>query len=966
FLRLVTLGEGVEDTRRRVRRTELATMTKDTQHPTTDDQLPATRASLELDHVIATYGQYRLLTLDNDPATRLPTVEVAHEALIRTWTRLRQWLDASRDDLRLQRRMTTAAAEWVASGHERSFLASGARLEQLAAWADETHLALNAEEREYLSASLAERAAQQAQEAIRKRHEATLERRSRTFLQALVGVALLAAVVGIGLSIFAFGQRQIAVDNEKLALQSADVAATAQAQAQSEAERAKQQEAIAKQQETLANTSFNEARDRALASGSQAAFTQGNLDLALPLAMTIADKPDPQPFAEKALVDVVQSPGTRQVYPIPGTAAQGHKGIINTVAFSPDGTRAVSGGRDDHILILWDLDTGNELQRFVGHTLDVRQAVFLPDGKQILSASTDGTLILWDIATGKALRTFKQHKDEVKGVALRPNGTQFMSVGLDTRVLLWNINCSQPTQSECDTPIREFKGHTQEVNQVAFTSDGKRAITASQDGILFLWDVEAGQLIRQIEPQEGRNELRGIAFLPDDRHVLAGGASGDMTEWDTETGQPVRVFKGHNRTLYDIAVSKDGKRALSGSTDNTVILWDVQNGSIIHQFHGHGGYIREVAFNPQNESQAISCSADGTLRLWYLDSPVERRRLDGPGQIHAGSFSSDGRSVVTGAEKKDSGVGELQLWDATTGELRFDKSYQGRGVKAVAFSPDGTTILAGGDKHDGSLTLVDAKTGQFIRTFTAKTFGVNALAFTPDGKRALSGSIIPPAEEVKANPALTNTMLMLWDVATGAPIRQFQGLTDSANGLVFLPGGTQVLVATGPNLGIWDIETGQRVLDFKKRHKSNINALALSTDGKVAVSGARDKFFIVWDVATGAQLWTSEAQDSEISGIAISKDGRYVLTAVQKDVLMWDVKTQQKVRQFLGHREIVNDVAFSPDERLIVSASADGTARIWQLDPLVDMVAWAKKNLYIPALSCDQKQTYKLDSTNCT
>src|SRR4030095_8577596 len=100
--------------------------------------------------------------------------------------RRRQWLDASRDDLRLQRRMTTAAAEWAGSGHDRSFLASGARLGQPAILGGETHLALNAEERDYLNASLAERDAQQAQEEARKAREATLERRSRTFLRALL------------------------------------------------------------------------------------------------------------------------------------------------------------------------------------------------------------------------------------------------------------------------------------------------------------------------------------------------------------------------------------------------------------------------------------------------------------------------------------------------------------------------------------------------------------------------------------------------------------------------------------------------------------------------------------------------------------------------------------------------------------------------------------------------------------
>src|SRR4029453_4730977 len=136
-----------------------------------------------------------------DPISRAPTVEVAHEALIRTWMRLRQWLDASRDGLRLGRGLASAATDWVNSGQERSFLASGVRLDQFATWAVETHLALNAEERAYLDASLAERDAQRAEEEARKGHEAHLERRSRTFLRALLAVAVAAAILGVGLSI---------------------------------------------------------------------------------------------------------------------------------------------------------------------------------------------------------------------------------------------------------------------------------------------------------------------------------------------------------------------------------------------------------------------------------------------------------------------------------------------------------------------------------------------------------------------------------------------------------------------------------------------------------------------------------------------------------------------------------------------------------------------------------------------
>src|SRR5258708_37441304 len=108
---MVALGEGTEDTRRRIVQTELSSISAEER---------------SMDDVLTAFGTYRLLTFDRDPVTRGPTVEIAHEALIREWARLRAWLDDSRDDLRIQRRLIIASDEWVSSKHDPSFLASGA------------------------------------------------------------------------------------------------------------------------------------------------------------------------------------------------------------------------------------------------------------------------------------------------------------------------------------------------------------------------------------------------------------------------------------------------------------------------------------------------------------------------------------------------------------------------------------------------------------------------------------------------------------------------------------------------------------------------------------------------------------------------------------------------------------------------------------------------------------------------
>lgn len=164
--------------------------------------------------ILQTFAAYCLLTLDYDPATRAPTVELAHEAIIREWGRLRAWLDESRADVRMQRLLAHATTEWQKSNGDSSFLLTGGRLAQFEEWASTTGLALTADERAYLEASLTERERLAAQEQERLARERRLERRSRNFLRALVIVLVLATLGAFGLTGVAVNQSNIAQANE--------------------------------------------------------------------------------------------------------------------------------------------------------------------------------------------------------------------------------------------------------------------------------------------------------------------------------------------------------------------------------------------------------------------------------------------------------------------------------------------------------------------------------------------------------------------------------------------------------------------------------------------------------------------------------------------------------------------------------------------------------------------------------
>jgi dipeptidyl aminopeptidase/acylaminoacyl peptidase len=479
----------------------------------------------------------RLIVTERDAASGRETVEVAHEALIRSWQRLRGWVDQDREFLRTRERVAAQARLWEAEGRPADRLLPPGRAlaegEDLLATrgADlEEGLA------EYIRASSAAEAS--AKEAARAAQR-------RQLLRArLVAVAML--FLAIGAAGFAYWWQ---IEREK-ALLFAD-------EAMQNSERAFKNLIMAQRNESRALAALAENE---IERGSPATAVRMAL-AALPSSLTATGRPY-APQAEGALHrSLEQLRESRRFI--------GHEGAVWSVAFSPDG-RTLATGSWDTTARLWDVETGKETAALRGHEGWVASVAFSPDGRTLATGSSDSTARLWDVETGKEIAVLRGHEGWVASVAFSADGRTLATGSLDSTARLWDV--------ETGKEIAALRGHQGEVSSVAFSSDGRTLATGSDDTTARLWDVETGKEIAVLRGHEGW--VASVAFSPDGRTLATGSLDSTARLWDVETGKEIAALRGHEREVSSVAFSPDGRALATGSGDTTAWLWPVGQGLV--------------------------------------------------------------------------------------------------------------------------------------------------------------------------------------------------------------------------------------------------------------------------------------------------------------------------------------------------------------------------------------------------
>lgn len=581
-----------------------------------------------------------------------------------------------------------------------------------------------------------------------------------------------------------------------------------------------------------------------------------------------------------------------------------------SLAFTPDGKRLAGGGfHMDKLIGIYDVATGKRLQTLAGHTeWEVDACVISPDGKLLASAGVDRQVLVWDLDTGELRHRLQSQSSRLPTLAFSPDGATLAGGGYGA-IELWDLTSGKLT--------RTLSGLSGWACTLDFSSDGAKLASGSCDWEFHRghdWTYPESQAPEQSEwrvwdlatsrpdrVEETRGRLLSVAFSPDDASLAV--AIGDAVRvYSLRADTAPRFVTSHHFGVTSVAFTSDGASIVSGSHDQTVKRSDASNGQLVWQTPGHFEWVNSVAL-----------SSDGSILA---------------------TGSSDGRFMLGTRKANASGIGPggVRLWDIRSGRLLHRLGDLAVQIMAVALSPDGRTVLAGGGSPGGKGVVHAWAVGDGAPAWSADDHEADVLSvgISPDGLLAASGSV--------------DGTVNLRDALTGAAVWKLSGHGLGASSLAFSPDGALLAVGSGDGAAIvWDVQSGRRIGVFRPRNSQAttvtgdrpMTTVAFSSDGKslaTASAGVHQTFAEparFWNVATGEM----QQEFSDISGrpMALSPDGKLLATG-GKTVRLWNAATGEPLRELEGILKRTQAIVFSQDGRVVVSGGSYGTTNVWEVD----------------------------------
>lgn len=844
FIQLVCPGEGTEDTRRVATRKEVGENNWD---------------------LVKFLADQRLVVTGWDDTEKIETVEILHEALIREWGTLREWIKANREFRIWQERLKLEIRDWENSHHNPEALLQGTRLAVAADWYKITREQLTPSQQDFITASIANQQQKLRQNKIKQ----------QLIISGLSG-GLLITLMAAG---FAWWQWQNARFNEVTALNRSSKAMLALGEdfdALLEGLRAYKK---------LNETSFSPTFDKANIQNQVNNFLKealyhvkeiNRLEKHEDEVMDVDFSPDGK------LIATVSTDRTVKIWNFQGKLLhnlKGHQDLVYRVKFSPT-ENIIATASWDGTVKLWT--TKGRFIRKLEHDGAVYGVVFFPDGKTIASADDKGYVKIWT-TQGKLITKFLAHSMPILNLSISPDGEKLATVSQDQTARIWSRN---------GKILHTLAEHDDWVWDVSFSPDSQKIATASRDHTIKLWSVK-GNFLKTLDAHT--NGVTSVSFSPNGKQIASADSDQNMIIWN-ESGERLQTLTtGHEDWLWSLKYSPDGKTIATASKDGTVKLWQIQGKKYYIQ-QAHYDAIFSVSFS-LDDKEYTTASKDGTVKQWkrsggLIKTLTLENASDKTWFTHA-SFSRDGQKIAGATDD-----GTVVIWNRQGETITTFSAHPQKWIWQVNFIADDKMIVTA--SHDGTVKFWSL-TGKLLQTIAAHKMdkgedgeGVNGINWSPNGKIIATAGWDKKAKLWTREGKAIQTLI---DEDTEYTNTTNTTHKDGVHSISFSPDGKIIVTASqDKTVKIWT--AAGKLIKTLEGHKAPVFRIQFSPDGNKFATASFDQTVKLWSL-DGGELKEYTGHSDHVTSIDFSGDGNHLISADKKgNVIIWDLKFQQN--QLLG------------------------------------------------------------------
>jgi WD40 repeat protein len=568
-----------------------------------------------------------------------------------------------------------------------------------------------------------------------------------------------------------------------------------------------------------------------------------------------------------------------------------------------------------------------------GHAEVVYDAMFLPDGRSLVTASFDQTLKLWDIGTKTPVRTMEGHTGIVLTVDVSKDGTTIASGASDNTIKLWDVPKNDP--------VKTLAAHTAAGSAIAVSLDGLSFATGDETGVVRIWTVADGKQAFEVKLTAG---VTTLAWRRDNKQVAAGLANGSIVIVNPADGKIAGELGAHVGAVTGLQFSSNNTQLYSTGADGMAKRWPTTVVPVIEGFK-EAKAVNSMTLHPSG-TFVVTATANG-VHVWNRADGKYLRSLEGvTGDVAAASYSTNGAQVAIGGADKI-----VRTFDPNSAKLvKAFPALPGK-VTAVAITPNLQTVIGADDT--GAIKLFKAADATEDKALAGAVGAIHAMTLTSNGTQLIAGGddktvriwTLADGKEIRKvvfkhkiralSLSSNNTLLAvglengsipLLTVANGTQTGELIGHSRMITGLSFNTTQTQLVSSAKDGCRLWDLKSSKTGQLFPG-HTGSVTAVQFQRDNKTVVTSGIDGKI---RIAQMAIQMLHVADEKRVNSLSLASNSASYATAGEDGIVkVWTASNGAPIRSFTGFEGPALSVALSADNRQIAAGGKDGTVRTW-------------------------------------